>query len=148
LWFARGKIQELVHQIGVQKISAFGVDLQFAERQTTAAYTERGLSPPSQEDKAAIEDAMRFLAPLAAQTRVLWVDERPGGNNLERTVFLSLEVDVQAARTTDDALDELKDPSNGSISSSRIGGVQTTRQMNRQDSSCSSACASLNSSSR
>jgi hypothetical protein len=70
LWLVRGKIGEFVRQLGVQKVSAFGVDLEFAQRQATAAYTERRLPPPSQEDKAAIEDAVRFLAPLAAQTRI------------------------------------------------------------------------------
>jgi CheY-like chemotaxis protein len=109
LWLARGKLPEFVRQLGIQKISAFGVDLQFAEQQTTAAYAKQGLDPPSEDDKAAIRDAVRFLAPLVAQTRILWVDDQPGGNALERSTFLSWEVDVQAARTTDEALCELRD---------------------------------------
>lgn len=110
LWLARGKFAQFVGQVGVEKISAFGVDLQFAERQATAAYAKQGLGPPSQADKASIRDAVRFLAPLAAQSRILWVDNHPGGNTLERSTFLSWEVDVQAARTTDEGLRELKDP--------------------------------------
>jgi CheY-like chemotaxis protein len=110
LWLARGKLAQFVGQLGLQKVSAFGVDLQFAERQATAAYVKQGLGPPSQDDKASIRDAVRFLAPLAAQTRILWVDNNPGGNTLERSTFLSWEVDVQAARTTDEGLRELADP--------------------------------------
>jgi CheY-like chemotaxis protein len=110
LWLVRGKLAQFVGQLGVQKISAFGVDLQFAQKQTTAAYTKQGLSQPSDDDKADTLDAVRFLAPLAAQSRILWVDDEPGGNALERSTLLSWEVDVQAARTTDEALDELRDP--------------------------------------
>jgi len=110
LWLVRGKVAQFVGELGVQKISAFGVDLQFAERQTTAAYTKQGLGPPSDDDKADTLDAVRYLAPLAAQSRILWVDNEPGGNALERSTLLSWEVDVQAARTTDEALDELRDP--------------------------------------
>jgi CheY-like chemotaxis protein len=110
LWLARGKLAQFVGQVGVEKISAFGVDLQFAERQATAAYVKQGLGPPSQADKASIRDAVRFLAPLAAQTHILWVDDNPGGNTLERSTFLSWEVDVQAARTTEEGLTELEDP--------------------------------------
>ena len=109
LWLVRRQVGEFVSQLGIQKISAFGVDLQFVEHQATAAYAAQGLSPPSQDDKAAIRDAARFLAPLAAQTRVLWVDDRPGGNTVERSTFLSWEVDVQAARTTEEGLRELRD---------------------------------------
>lgn len=110
LWLVRAKLAEFVGQLGVQKVSAFGLDLQFVEHQATAAYTKQGLSPPSEDDKAAIRDAVRFLAPLAAQSHILWVDNEPGGNTLERSTLLSWEVDVQAARTTDEALRELGDP--------------------------------------
>jgi CheY-like chemotaxis protein len=109
LWLVRGKLAEFVGQVGVQRVSAFGVDLQFVEHQTAAAYTKQRLNPPSEDDKAAIRDAARFLAPLAAQARILWVDDHPGGNTLERSTLLSWEVDVQAARTTDEALRELSD---------------------------------------
>jgi CheY-like chemotaxis protein len=109
LWLVRVKLAEFVSQLGVQKVSAFGVDLQFVEHQATAAYTKQGLDPPSEDDKAAIRDAVQFLAPLAAQSRILWVDDNPGGNTLERSTLLSWEVDVQAVRTTDEALRELGD---------------------------------------
>ena len=109
LWLARGRLGELIGQLGIQRISAFGVDLQFAEQQTTAAYDKQGLEPPSEDDKAAVRDAVRFLAPLVAQTHILWIDDKPGNNVLERSTFLSWEVDVQAARTTDDGVRELRD---------------------------------------
>jgi len=111
LWLVRGRLAEFVRQLGVQKVSAFGVDLQFVDYQTSAAYTKQGLGPPSEDDKAAIRDAARFLAPLAAQSRILWADDHPGGNTLERSSLLSWEIDVQAARTTDEALRELEDSS-------------------------------------
>lgn len=109
LWLVRGKLAELVRQLGLQKISAFGVDLQFVEQQTAQAYKNQGLPPPSQEDKAAVRDAVQFLAPLAAQTLVLWVDDTPGNNVVERSTFLSWRVGVQTARTTDEGLLELED---------------------------------------
>jgi CheY-like chemotaxis protein len=109
LWLVRGKLAEFVGQLGVQKISAFGVDLQFVEQQTTKAYKKQKLAPPSQEDKAAVRDAVRLLAPLAAQKLILWVDDLPGNNVVERSTFLSWQVGVQTARTTDEGLRELED---------------------------------------
>jgi hypothetical protein len=110
LWLARSKLAEMVSQVGLQKVSAFGVDLQFVEHQAEAAYAKQGLRPPSEDDRAAIRDAARFLAPLAAQSRVLWVDDEPGGNVLERMTLVAWEVDIQAERTTDEAMRELTDP--------------------------------------
>jgi CheY-like chemotaxis protein len=108
LWLAHRKIAEFASQTGIQHVSAFGVDVQFAEEQATAAYRKQGLGPPSETDKATIREAADHLAPLAVLGRVLWVDDNPAGNALERSTFVSWEIDVQAARTTDEAVAELK----------------------------------------
>lgn len=111
LWLARGKLAEFVRELGIQKVSALGVDLQFVQHQTQVAYADKKeLPPPSQEDLTTVRDAARFLVPLVAQSRLLWVDDNPGGNSAERAILLAWEVDVQTARTTDEAIDELRDP--------------------------------------
>jgi CheY-like chemotaxis protein len=109
LWLVRGRLAQFVRQLGLQKVSAFGVDLQFVEQQTTQAYKNQGLPPPSPEDKAAIRDAIEVLAPLVARTLILWVDDIPGNNVVERSTFLSWQVGVQTARTSEEGLQELKD---------------------------------------
>lgn len=110
LWLARGQLGALIRDLGIRNVSAFGVDVGFVEDQTEAAYADKPNSPPpSQEDLAGVRDASRFLAPLAAQSRVLWVDNKPGGNSVERSLLLAWEVDVQAARTTDEGIRELRD---------------------------------------
>jgi CheY-like chemotaxis protein len=111
LWLGRGRVGELVHGLGLQQVSAFGVDVKFAERTAVAAYEKQGLGPPSQDDRRAIRDATAYLAPLAAQSHVLWVDDNPSNNELERATLLSWEVDVQAVRTTEEAIRELTDRS-------------------------------------
>jgi len=146
LWLARGRLVQLVGELGIQKIGAFGVDLQFAEQQTTAAYKKQNLEPPSQEDKAAIRDAVSLLAPLVAQSNVLWVDDDPGGNAIERSTFLSLGVGVQAARSTQEGLDELTDSrqsfelvisdwrrENENDSEDEPAGLELVREMRERD---------------
>jgi hypothetical protein len=109
LWLARGRLAELVSDLGIKNVSAFGIDLQFAERQTRVAYEHQQGKPPSREDLDDVRDAAQFLAPLAAQSRILWVDDNPGGNLAERALLLAWEVDVEAARSTDEAIRELED---------------------------------------
>jgi CheY-like chemotaxis protein len=109
LWLARARLGQLVSQIGLQRVSAFGVDVQFAERRAVEAYTQRKLGPPSSDERARIRDAVSSLAPLARQTRVLWVDDNPANNEVERATLVSWEVDVQAARSTKEAMRELED---------------------------------------
>jgi CheY-like chemotaxis protein len=109
LWLFRGRLVQLVEQLNLQRVSAFGVDIQFAEQRTVAAYTKQELKPPSKAERTALRDGARFLGPLAAQSRVLWVDDKPANNELERSALLAFEVDVQSVRTTDEAIRELKD---------------------------------------
>ena len=109
LWLARRRLVQLVGELGVQRVSALGVDVQFTEQRTVEAYSKQRLDPPSDQDRAAIRTAAHYLVPLVAQSRVLWVDDRPGGNELERSTMLSWEVDVQAVRSTLDAVGELMD---------------------------------------
>ena len=110
VWAGRGRLAELFADLGLQRVSAFGVDLQFVNEQAEAAYKKQQLGAPSREDLAAIRDAATYLAPLAARSHVLWVDDKPGGNAVERATLLAWQIDVQAERTTDDALLELSDP--------------------------------------
>ena len=109
LWLARGALAQLIGQLGVQRVSAVGFDVEFTEQRAAEAYEKQGLGPPSEDDRTAIRDAARYLVPLVAQSRILWVDDNPAGNRLERSTMLSWEVDVQAERSTEEALRELKD---------------------------------------
>jgi CheY-like chemotaxis protein len=110
LWLFRGRLRQLVRDVGIQRVSAFGVDVEFAERQAAAAYQKQRLPPPSEDDRAAIRDAATYLVPLAAGCRVLWVDEKPANNELERSTFVSWGIDVQSERRTEDGIRELSDP--------------------------------------
>lgn len=110
LWLARRPVAETLRQLGIRRVSALGVDVEFTEERATAAYEKQGLGPPSEADRAALRDAVTHLVPLVAQSHVLWVDDLPSNNLLERSTMLSWEVDVQAVRSTDEALRELEDP--------------------------------------
>jgi CheY-like chemotaxis protein len=110
LWLARSRFAQLVAELGVQRVSALGVDVEFTEQNAAEAYAKQGLGRPSEDDRATIRDAAQYLVPLVAQSRVLWVDDQPGGNEIERSTMLSWEVDVQAVRSTEDAVRELEDP--------------------------------------
>lgn len=109
LWLLRGRLAELIRALGLQRISAFGVDLQFTDNQVSEAYRKQQLGEPSEEDKAAVRDAVRWLSPLAGQAHILWVDDNPSNNTVERAMFLSWEIEVQTVRSTDDALRELSE---------------------------------------
>jgi CheY-like chemotaxis protein len=110
LWLARARLRQLVREVGIQRVSGFGFDVEFAEQRTVAAYKKQKLPRPSEDDLAAVRDAVSYLAPLAAGSRVLWVDDEPANNELERSTFVSWEIDVQSERTTEDGIRELSDP--------------------------------------
>jgi CheY-like chemotaxis protein len=109
LWLARRPLAQFIGQLGVRRVSAVGVSVEFTEHRAAEAYGKQGLGPPSDDDRAAIREAARYLVPLVAQSRILWVDDDPSGNQLERSTMLSWEVDVQAVRSTEEAVRELKD---------------------------------------
>ena len=104
----RRQLRQLVAELGIARFSALGVNVEFAEDRAVAAYRKQGLGEPSAADLRRIRDAAEHLAPLAAGRRILWVDDDPAGNRLERETFLSWRIEVQTRRSTDDALAELR----------------------------------------
>ena len=105
----RRRLDRLVREFRITKIGALGVNVEFAETRATDAYEKQGLGPPSADDLRKIREVAAHLAPLAAGRRVLWVDDNPSNNQIERATFRDWRIEVQTRRDTDDALDELRD---------------------------------------
>ena len=88
-----------------------GLKVERFETLTVKAYAKQALGPPSEDDRRKITSIGNYLAPFAEGRRILWVDDNPSGNSLERAALLELRIDVQTRRTTEEAMAELEDQS-------------------------------------
>src|SRR5690606_34562704 len=69
---------------------------------------KQGLGPPSVNDLERARRIREHLAPIVAGQRVLWVDDQPSNNDTERATLVEMKVDVQACRSTDEAIAEIE----------------------------------------
>jgi CheY-like chemotaxis protein len=113
-WLNRDRIRNFLDTLNVKSVelSKDSVKLTRFELKMSEAYSNRGLDA-SDTDKREIRNLGEYLAPFAAGRRILWVDDNPTGNKLERAAFVGLEIDVQACRSTEEALRELKEDPKG-----------------------------------
>jgi CheY-like chemotaxis protein len=110
-WAMRERLAQLFDTLGIKSAELpGGFRVERFETLTVEAYAKQELGPPSEDDKRKIYNIGAYLAPLAAGRRILWVDDNPGGNSLERAALLELRIDVQTRRDTGEALAELRDP--------------------------------------
>src|SRR5690349_9823568 len=86
-WYFRDNIRQFLDAVGVKSIevSDSGVKAERFDEPLLKAYGRKKLPPPSVEDRARIRDVRAQLAPFVAGARVLWVDDCPTGNALERS---------------------------------------------------------------
>jgi CheY-like chemotaxis protein len=111
VWFGRGRIRAFLDELNIRsvEVSGGGVRLERFERKVSEAYTKQGLDPPSEQDRTDFRSIVQDLAPYASDSRSLWVDNHPSNNRLERAAFVDLQIDVQACRSTEEALAELNE---------------------------------------
>ncbi len=73
------------------------------------AYRKQGMGEPSSEDVQEVATLVRSLGPFIAGRRILWIDNHPENNRLERAALAKWDVDVQTRRSTEEAMTELRD---------------------------------------
>ena len=114
-WINRRRIRTFLDDLDVRsvEVSQGSVKLERFERQIVQAYAKQGLGPPSDEDRRNVRSVGEHFGPYVAGRAILWVDDHPSNNRLERTAFVDLQVDVQACRSTEEALAELRDDPTG-----------------------------------
>ena len=111
-WLLRHQIRALIEvtgltKIGVTKEGAVTVEFdvnKFAEK----TYSKQGMGSPSPEDVNEVAILIQSLSSFVAGRRILWVDNHPENNRLERSALVRWGVKVQTRRTTEDALAELR----------------------------------------
>ena len=107
----RERLAQLINTLGIKSAELpGGFRVERFETLTIEAYGKQALGPPSEDDKRKINSIGTYLVPFAAEKRILWVDDNPSGNALERAALLELRVDVQTRRDTEEAMAELRDP--------------------------------------
>jgi len=113
-WWRRKHVTAFLDDLRIKSfgVSTEGLQVERFEDKVKRAYVKQNLGPPSEDDKVRIKNIRRKLAPLIAGRRLLWVDDNPVGNTEERAAFVDMRVDVQASRSTAEALRELQDPGN------------------------------------
>ena len=99
------------------KAGPSGIELSAGARAATALLQEAEASKPGGADpervRAAVSSAVEAISAEstahqpAPRRRILWVDDRPANNRLERRAFEELGVEVRVATSTDEALEIL-----------------------------------------
>ena len=112
-WLLRHWIRDIVKTTGLTELGITqegGLSAKFdPEVFATKAYHKQGMGDPSPEDVEEIATLVQSLKPFVAGRRILWVDNHPENNRLERAALVSWGIDVQARRSTEEAMKELRD---------------------------------------
>lgn len=111
-WLLRDQIRAIIIAAGIThaEVSKDGVKVDIdIEKLTKDLYSKQGMGKPSSEDVQEVTTLIKTFSPFVAGRRILWVDNEPSNNHLERETLTSWGVDVQTRRTTDEALTELRD---------------------------------------
>lgn len=111
-WLLRGQVREIIEALRLREveITTDGFKARFdIEGFTRKAYRKQGMGIPSEEDVREVVSLVESLRPFVSGRRLLWVDNHPENNRLELDEFLKLGVDVQTRRTTEAAMEELRD---------------------------------------
>ena len=114
---------------------ALGVELSFVKDSINAAIELAEKSPQwkvevSASDKdAALRRAKRHLA-VFRNAQFLWVDDHPENNLNERKMFRQLRVEIDIAKSTEEALDMLKNSAYDLVISDMKRGEEKTAGMN------------------
>jgi CheY-like chemotaxis protein len=110
-WILRYQIRAIIDATGLTELEINkegGVKAKFdAKKFTTATYNKQGLGIPPSEDMKEVATLVQSFSSLVAGRRILWVDNYPENNRLERTALVSWGIDVQTRRTTEEAMIEL-----------------------------------------
>jgi CheY-like chemotaxis protein len=112
-WVLRKLIRDIVKttgliELGITKEGAVSAKFDpqaFAEK----AYRKQRMNSPSPDDVEEIASLVQSFRPFVAGRRILWVDNHPENNRLERAGFVTWGVDVQSRRNTEGAMEELSD---------------------------------------
>ena len=111
-WLLRDKIRAIIiatYLTGIE-VTPKSVKLLFdTEKLLKELNSKQGIGSPSSEDVKEVATLVQSLSSFVAGRRILWVDNHPENNRLERAALVSWKVDVQTRRTTEEALKELRD---------------------------------------
>jgi CheY-like chemotaxis protein len=108
LYLFRKQLGRLFRDLGIKRMSILGVDLEWVEEQTEAAYRDKKMEVPPQSQLRSVAALTQQLAPLLQHRRVLWVDDDPWHNTGETRLLRGLGVDVENERTTEAAVDRMR----------------------------------------
>lgn len=112
-WVLRNRIRDIVKSAGITEIGVTkegGLYTKFdPEKFAKETYHKQGMGAPSSEDVKEVATLVHSLAPLVVGRRILWVDNHPENNRLERAALITWGVEVQTRRSTEEAMTELRD---------------------------------------
>jgi CheY-like chemotaxis protein len=92
---------ELLPRLG--GVKAFGVELTFLKESLQQAANKQAVTISENDRSQVMRRAQRIIDVLRG-ARVLWVDDNPENNHFELRSLQSLGIDVEIARSTNDAL--------------------------------------------
>ncbi len=111
-WVLRGKVREIIKTTGIREVEVTkdSVKATFViEEFAKETFRKQGMNSPSSEDVQEMVTLVGTFGPFVSGRRVLWVDNHPENNRLERKELVKWGVDVQTRRTTEEAMAELRD---------------------------------------
>ena len=112
-WLLRHWIRDIVTMVRVTEVGRTKEGGWYAkfdpEGFARDAYHKQGMGEPSVADVQEVATLVQSLGPFVAGRRILWVDNHPENNRLERAAMVGWGVDVQTRRNTEDAMVELRE---------------------------------------
>lgn len=115
LWILKNLIRDIVKATGLKELefTKGGLKAKFDPAQfSKEAYDKQGMGEPSPEDVKEVGTLVNSFSPFLVGRRLMWIDDHPENNLLERTALVKWGVSVQTRRTTDEAMTELRDNKN------------------------------------
>ena len=111
LGFYADKIRDLVLTTGLKSVgvSEKGLNVEFDRKALVEMYKNKGLGSPSEEEVKEVATLVQKFSFFVTNRRILWVDNHPENNRLERAALVNWKVDVQTRRTTEEAMIELRE---------------------------------------
>lgn len=110
IWLFRIRLGLLVRFLGIKGLKVAGVEISMSSEEIDKAQEKRlgaGIAEEDVEDRKDLAEFAAMVAPYVFGRRVLWVDDNPDGNTLERRAFRILGISVVNCLSTSDALEAL-----------------------------------------
>src|ERR1044072_681943 len=98
IWLFRRLLRQLLTDLGVNNLKVAGIEItrsaiEIGNARREEIFHDARMEKYDQEQSQEIAKLARFVTPYITRSRVLWVDDNPVGNAVERRAFRLLGIE-------------------------------------------------------